>query len=190
MAFTRFHDDPARIKKQLEESSFAGRYQLDVPGPGTNMPFFEDPQIRLQGWGANMRQGTVNLESDLRGLTRPLNRDLTDANDYTKHQAFASRLSFPVQSAFIDETRASHPAWMYRDLEQSRWEAPLLNPQNRIEPEFYTNVQTRILEKDQFVPSVPVVNGIETEYYLTGATVCAGGAKTCTLGTLYENRIR
>ena len=71
MAFTRFHDDSARIKKQVEESSFVGRYMLNTPGPGDNLPFFEDPQLRLQKWGANLKTNTVNMESDLLGLTRP-----------------------------------------------------------------------------------------------------------------------
>lgn len=39
MAFTRFHDDPARIAKRLEESTFAGNYQLNKPGPGVDLPF-------------------------------------------------------------------------------------------------------------------------------------------------------
>ena len=48
MAFTRFHDDPARIAKQLEIETFAGRYQLDRPGPGVNLPYYEDTHHRLQ----------------------------------------------------------------------------------------------------------------------------------------------
>ena len=34
MAFTRFHDDPCRINKQLQESTGTGRYMLNVPGNG------------------------------------------------------------------------------------------------------------------------------------------------------------
>jgi hypothetical protein len=190
MAFTRFHDDPARIKKQLEESSFVGRYQLDVPGPGTQMPYLMDPQIRLQKWGANIRDNNINLESDLLGLTRPLNRDLPNENNYKKHQVMTMGNTFENQNPFVDESRASHPAWMYRDIDNDRWEMPLLNPQNRIEAEFHTNIQTRILEKDNFVPQIPYVDDIDKNYYLTGATVCNGGSRSCTLGTLYENRIR
>ena len=70
MSFTRFHDDEARIKKRLEESTFQGRYFLNVPGPGMDLAFHEDPQLRLQKWGANLHNNTVNLESDLHGLTR------------------------------------------------------------------------------------------------------------------------
>lgn len=191
MAFTRFHDDSARIKKQIEESSFAGRYMLNTPGPGTELPFFEDPQIRLQRWGGNLRNNTVNLESDLRGLTRQLNRDLIDENDYKHHAATTAALSYKNAKPFIEESRASHPAWMYKDLEQSRWESPFLNPINGLEKNFHENVQTRILEKDYFVPRMPVVGGTENmEYYLSGKSLCIGGREESCPGTLYENRIR
>jgi hypothetical protein len=70
MSFTRFHDDPNRIRKQAAELSYAGKYALNTPGPGDNIPFLEDPQVRLQTWGANLMTNTINLESDLRGLTR------------------------------------------------------------------------------------------------------------------------
>jgi hypothetical protein len=153
MAFTRFHDDPYRIKKQAQESSFAGRYYLDKPGQGVDLPFVEDPQLRLQGWGANLRTNTVNLESDLLGMTRPLNRDLVDANDYTKFSETTNAVSYRDVKPFVDESRASHPAWMYKDLEQTRWEQPFLNPLNGLEKGFNENIQTRILEKDYFVPT-------------------------------------
>ena len=48
MSFTRFHDDPARIKYGLEISTYSGRYSLDTPGPGVNLPYLEDTQIRMQ----------------------------------------------------------------------------------------------------------------------------------------------
>lgn len=161
MAFTRFHDDPNRIRKQLAESSFLGRYQLDCPGPGTNLPFFEDPQIRLQGWGANLRTDTINLESDLRGLTRQLNRDLPELNDYKSFQNKVTtfRNTYRNEKPFIEESRATHPAWMYKDIEHARWEAPWLNPQHGLEKPFQENIQTRILEKDYFVPTIPNVTG-------------------------------
>lgn len=191
MSFTRFHDDPARIKKQIEESSFTGRYMLNKPGPGTDLPFFEDPQIRLQSWGGNLRNNTVNLESDLRGLTRPLNRDLVDDNDYKQHAVITSKQTYTNAAPFVEESRASHPAWMYKDLEQSRWEAPFLNPLNGLEKTFHENIQTRILEKDYFVPRMPVVGGTQNmEYYLSGKSLCIGGREESCPGTLYENRIR
>lgn len=153
MAFTRFHDDPIRIQKQLQESTFSGRYMLNAPGPGADLPFFEDPNIRMQKWGSNLHTNTVNLESDLRGMTRPLNRDLIGVNDYTTHSVPTIQLDFQSKQPFVEESRVTHPAWQIRDLEHLRWEHPLLNPVDKAENRFFhTNIQTRIIEKDQFVP--------------------------------------
>jgi hypothetical protein len=54
------------------------------------------------------------------------------------------------------ESRASHPAWLYKDLEQTRWETPFINPQVNAENKLQSGLQTRILEKDNFVTKVPV----------------------------------
>jgi len=150
MAFTRFHDDPIRIEKQLDIQTYLGRYQLDRPGQGVDLPFLEDPQVRLQGWGANLRRNTVNLESDLLGLTRKLNRDYVNKNNYLENSVLAEKVTYRDQNPYVDESRASHPAWLYRDLEQTRWERPFINPQVNIEKPFHHNIQTRILEKDNY----------------------------------------
>jgi len=159
MSFTRFHDDPARIRKQVEESSFAGKYALNVPGPGDSMPFQEDPQLRMQKWGANVQTNIVHLESDLWGLSRKLNRDIVEKNQYQEYAAPSHKIDYPVARPFVDESRASCPAWMFRDVEQTRWEEPIINPQYNVEKGFHENIQTRILEKDHFVPRIPVVQG-------------------------------
>ena len=155
MSFTRFHDDPSRIHKQLEISSYAGRYMLNTPGQGTDLPFFEDPNIRLTHWGSNHKGNEIELENDLRGLTRTLNRDYENTNDYSKHSVVPNNIVYRSENPFVEESRASHPAWMYKDLEHSRWETPFLNPLNGIEPNFHCNIQTRIIEKDLFTPVVP-----------------------------------
>jgi hypothetical protein len=46
---------------------------------------------------------------------------------------------------------------MYKDLEQTRWETPLINPQDRVFIPFQHDVQTRILEKNNHVPVMPVM---------------------------------
>ena len=160
MAFTRFHDDPARISKQLEESTFPSEYYLNTPGPGVRLPFQDDVQLRLQKWGANMLPDTVNLESGLLGIDRPLNRHRNDnvAYDSTGVAASATAASaetastFPVEKPFVEESRASHPAWMYRNFPEDRWSYPQLNPQNlaTIEKPFPFDTQTRLLSRDYY----------------------------------------
>ena len=36
-----FYDEPARVKKRLEESREAAQYYTHVPGPGSQLPFFQ-----------------------------------------------------------------------------------------------------------------------------------------------------
>lgn len=155
MAFSRFHDDPARIKQQLEQDTFPGRYQLNTPGPGDNLPFYEDPNIRLQRWGANLKSNTTDFESELRGMTRKLNHDEIGLNDYKLKQTPMSSPNYPIREPFVEESRSTHPAWTYRNTWQDRWESPWINPLSKIEKPFQDNIQTRILEKDGFIPVYP-----------------------------------
>ena len=62
MAQTRFNNDEVRIQKELEISSFEGRYALTTPGPGI---IREDPCIRLQKFGANIMANTHNVEMEI-----------------------------------------------------------------------------------------------------------------------------
>jgi len=158
MAFTRFHDDPCRIKKQLQESTDQGRYILNVPGNGEKPYYMDDPYLRLQRWGGNLMTNTINVENDLKGLTRPINRDCSVENDYKKHTAKSSSIEYPKMGTITDQSRATHPAWMSRDLEQVNWSILQLNPQENTCIPFQNNLNTRIIEKDKFVPSYPCID--------------------------------
>ena len=63
MSFTRFHDDPCRISKQLEESTGIGKYMLNVPGNGMSPYFMEDPYFRMQKWYCSLPNGGKLLEA-------------------------------------------------------------------------------------------------------------------------------
>jgi len=115
MAFTRFHDDPCRIMKALQESTDQGLYYLNQPGNGEAPPYMADPYIRLQGWGANRHHNMVDLESTLRGVNRKLSRDCS-----TSTLANAP-ISYPSdQSNITEQPRAVQPAWQLRDAEVNR----------------------------------------------------------------------
>ena len=156
MANTRFNYDYVRTSKLLQESTGPGKYMLNTPGNGDDMPFINDPQIRLQRWGANVYTNPVDVDSDLMGLTRPLHKH--DRMEYKTYRNKNSSVNkYKVASAPVtDETRVTHPAWAYRDLEQTRWEYPLLDPQEHTCMTFQNNTNTRMLEKDNYVPKVPV----------------------------------
>ena len=144
MSNTRFNDDPARIKKQLQESTGLFRYQLNAPGPGVDTPFFEDPHVRIQKWGANLSNNTTDLESDLRGINRKLARGTAEYKSMTPS---TYTRQYGTQSAFVDETRASLPAWTLRDLEQPRWTTSFHDVQSKTETPFANQESTRIQQK-------------------------------------------
>jgi hypothetical protein len=155
MAFTRFHDDPCRINKQLQESTGLGRYMLNVPGTGSKPLYMDDPFIRMQKWGGNLMTNTINLESDLFGLSRNANRDDIKTNEYRLNAVKTKKQEYESSTPYTDQSRATHPAWEYRDLEQTKWGILPLNPQENTCFTFQNNLSTRILEKDIFVAKAP-----------------------------------
>jgi hypothetical protein len=158
MAFTRFHDDPARILKQLQESTGEGRYMLNVPGNDGDRPaYMEDPFIRLQKSGGNRMTQPTNIESRLMGLGRTLDRDLTLFRKDSPLPLNVEKITYHTKQPITDQTRSTHPAWLLRDLDVSheRW-APLpLDPQANVNIPFNNYQSTRILEKDRFVAQAP-----------------------------------
>lgn len=147
MSNTRFYDDDARVKKKLDESLRVGLYHMDVPGNGMKPAFMEDPQIRLQKWGANMRTNTIQIDEDLRGLNRKITRDI---KQYDKNAAYSSTIGYESTSPFVDESRATLPAWTFRDKESERWDYSHHDSQNHIETPFMNNESSRITAKNQY----------------------------------------
>ena len=156
MSFTRFHDDPCRVKKQLQEMTGPGRYMINQPGWGDKPCYMEDPYMRIQEWGGNLRTNTINLESDLLGLTRTLTKDCEE-NNYKKEAVKSKPISYPTCASFTDQSRVADPAWCYRHLEQVNWAILPLNPQENTCKPFQNNLNTRLLEKDYFVATAPCV---------------------------------
>ena len=169
MAFTRFHDDPARIAKQLQQQTDQGRWAIDVPGNGDKPCFMLDPQIIPQKWGGNLWTKSIDIQSSLLGIDRPLNRDCLKPNE--KYVKGSEPIVYPVcDSLTTEQSRTIMPAWTARDLPQNHAYILPENPQANTEMHFRNNVSTRVLEKDNFKRDLvcpsnnqeytkPVING-------------------------------
>lgn len=155
MANTRIYYDDAITIKQLQQSTDVGRWIMNVPGNGLKPPYIEDPQIIIQKWGANLSANAIELESDLRGLTREFNnRDCLVKDEYTTTQIKNKPVSYPSSNMQItEESRSVMPAWTARDLEQVNWWTLPHNPQENVCFRFENNISTRILQKDYFIRS-------------------------------------
>jgi hypothetical protein len=184
MASTRFKYDHCRTKKELQQSTDPGRWILNVPGNGSHPCYIEDPQIIIQKWGANLRTNTINLESDLIGVNRKLGRDCLGKDNYKNYNVENEPIKYPsCHALFTDQSRATNPAWWYRDLEQVDWWYPPLNPQENTCMPFLNNVNTRILEKDYFTPKRECTISGSKNYLPSNFNVMkgvyAGGPITC-----------
>ncbi len=144
MAFTRFHDDPDRIMKHLQESTDQGLYYLNQPGNGDRPSYIKDPSIILQKWGANLHLNRVGVESELLGLNHILSRD------DTRKLFTTTVIDYPIYTKEItSQSRTIAPVWTARDLEQSHRFILPLDPQEHVIPSFDNNISTRILEKNK-----------------------------------------
>ena len=151
MANTRISYDPCRTVKSLQQATGPGRYMMNVPGNGDKPSYMEDPHIRIQKWGANLRTNCVNLESDMLGLTRPLGRDCLGKDNYETNTVTTERVQYPDNNTlYTEQSRAIMPAWTARDLEQVDWYTLPLDPQENTCMPFLNNLSTRILEKDYY----------------------------------------
>ena len=125
MAETRFNSDPCRISKKLQQMTDQGRYMLNMPGNGENPSYVADPQIIIQKWGGNLRTNTVNLESELLGVNRPLSKDCLGKDEYQRYDFKSHQIKYPVcTNLYTEQSRAIMPAWTARDLEQVDWYYP------------------------------------------------------------------
>jgi len=169
MSFTRFHDDPCRVNKSLQESTDVGRYIMNVPGNGSLPTFHLDPFIRAQKWGGNLMKNSIQIESDLKGMTRTFNRDDIELNEYKINAANKNNIKtskngyekivYPLsRDLSTEQSRATHPAWITKDDTQSHFSFLPLDPQLNLFVPFQRNLNTRILERDRFIPEIPHMN--------------------------------
>jgi hypothetical protein len=148
MATTR--DNREKMEFNVDKYSDGINYMLNVPGTGNRPDFIADPQIRLQKFGANLSTNVVDINSNLLGVDKQLNRDhyVPNTRDTWFNDTY-KRFTFPViSSAITDQPRASMPAWNIRDLEKNNWNYLHTDPQQNTEMMFDNNINSRMVEKD------------------------------------------
>ncbi len=160
MSFTRFNYDEARTRQRLKQATGSARYHLNVPGPGKNSCYMEDPQVRIQGFGANNMAVAgghpIDIDSDLSGRGRQLKKACNETTYPFKKNFTTSNINYGnCKSLGTDQTRTTHPARNYRALEQSLMQPLYLNPQENTCFHFQNNLNTRLLERDNYVPKLP-----------------------------------
>ena len=148
MAFTRFNYDESRTRKKLQQSTDVGNYYLNVPGNG-NMPYYiEDPNIRIQKWGGNLRTNMIDIDSNLKGIDKPLNHDTIVSNPY-----LSTSINYPsTKLLYTEQSRAIQPAWNLREIKTDHSQYLHYDPQIKATIPFTHNISSRRMEKDLYTP--------------------------------------
>jgi hypothetical protein len=154
MASTRISSDSVRIEADLRHQTMVGRYMLDVPGPGIDMPFQDDPHLRLSKWGANLYGDMMSIENHLRGQDFILTRKDIIRSTLPSAAHSSEQKTYSHADPYTDQSRATAPAWIYRNLETpERWDEGGFDERSlhfHTERNFEYNTGTRMGEKDAF----------------------------------------
>lgn len=147
MSFTRKFDDDEAVRNKLYQLSAINCYTLQTPGNGIRPHYVEDPHIRLQKFGANLRSNCCNVSSSIRGLGIPHTRDCTDK---LKSAVTGDRISYPKTDSWTDESRATHPVWWYRTVTRSTNQFLHADPQRNAVNKRWESQSTRDQARAKF----------------------------------------
>ena len=149
MAFTRIRDDEVRVKKYIQETTDQGLYGLNTPGQGESLSYMSGPHTRLTHWADNMAENGIDVENDLRGLSRFLNRDVVQQNDFKYNAVAFKRRGYTssTESEVTDESRVTNPTWWHREQQQHRNHILHYDPQDNAITPFTNNVSSRTEQK-------------------------------------------
>ena len=157
MAFTNKFYDNNNVNKYLDDNYNSLNYIINTPGNGVRPHFIKDPQLRLQKFGGNISDNITDINSSLIGLNKVLSKNIHQPNDGRSGNSSLinpsyKKIFYPsYNEAIIDESRSTMPAWQIRDIENNHWMDYLYNnPQENTEIKFSNNINSRILEKDNY----------------------------------------
>ena len=170
MAFTRKTYDENAYKQELYQSTETGRYQLLDKSTfrGAETCFQETPEIHSNNrqYRISDKNDMVNAESDLFNLVRKDSKDPRTQFPYVK----AEYDNLPKLSACTKtDLSRSYPLLdgnqfnREKEIQVPRFESLCLNPQqaSRIRSNNFIGLNTRLYNRDQYAPNIPVVKGVQ-----------------------------
>ena len=97
-------------------------------------------------------------------------------DNYENYNVPNKAIQYPSNNTLTTEqSRATNPAWWYRDLEQNNFEYPPLNPQANVCIPFQNNLSTRVLEKDYYTPKRDCIVNESKNYLPISHNLVRGG---------------
>lgn len=155
MSFANLSYDPCAYNKTLEESLAVGKYLLDKEATTPSLNAFPtSPYVRLDksGVATCATMPMIDVDSRLMGLGRTASKCPSSQFDDCK------TTPLPDWSAdFLspEETKMSNPPCTLRGTGWNRWEWLCTDPQEKAIVGFETNIQNKLVVRDNHRPCVP-----------------------------------
>lgn len=155
MSFSALSYDPCAYDKSLQESLAVGKYMLDTTLRPSDT-FVSSPHVRAQSTGVARckTRPLVDVDSELMGLNRAASKcpDAQFSQDYCQVDTLPSEAEIDLLSA--EDTLLSNPPCTLRGTGWNRWEWLCTDPQKRALMPFETNVQNKLIVRDNHRPCV------------------------------------
>ena len=155
MSFSALNYDPCAYDKYVKQSVGTGEYMLSVPKNNCDKEcFYTSPYIRLNKVGVSKckNMDLIDVDSELMGLNNVASKCPKPFNPGCETVNFAD-----CNNTFLspEDTKISNPPCTLRGTGWNRWEWLCENPQDKSMMNFQTNINDRIVAKDNHRPLIP-----------------------------------
>lgn len=156
MSFSRLNYDTCTYSHNLHQSVGAADYMLQAPRLECQACFPANPSVKLQARGGALceQPGWIDASSELLGLTRKATN--CPSEKYLPSEKAFCKMSVPLDCPQMpqEDTRLSNPPCTLRGTGWNRWEWLCRNPQDKALMTFDTNIQNRLVVKDNHRPCI------------------------------------
>tara|TARA_B110000261_G_C13040485_1_gene340109 strand:+ start:330 stop:929 length:600 start_codon:yes stop_codon:yes gene_type:complete len=154
MSFTRLPYDTCSYVYDVDQSMKIGEYNLNTP-INNDQTFYPNPSVPLNKYGGSVCENTIDVDSELMGLN--VKHTKCPSKKYKPTTTPFCKLVHMKESDHIssEETRMSNPPCTLRGTGWNRWEWLCSNPQDTAITPFETNINNRIVVKDNHRPCIP-----------------------------------
>ena len=158
MSFNRLPYDSCSYTHSLQESMKSGEYILNTPMNGNNEPcFYDDPYLRMDKNGVSVckDKALIDVDSELLGLNVK-NSKCPTKKFQPSNEPFCNKTTLK-KCEFLsrEDTRLNNPPCTLRGTGWNRWEWLCENPQDSAIIPFETDVNYRMVVKENHRPCIP-----------------------------------
>jgi hypothetical protein len=158
MAFTHLLYDKCTYKHALQESMAPCDYMLDQNfAHNSKACFVKSPAVRQTYYGVATCKDLIDVDSELMGLNRRTSRCPDKRYHPSQHDFCYAKKAKECNDLDPENCRISNPPCTLRARGINRFECPFTDMQKHTEIPFPTNVNNRLMIKDNFKPTIPCI---------------------------------